>query len=314
MATEYKTDTTQRSCSRTTPSSSAKSVFTLPKSCNLNRGVHTALGARLRMHAHDVPAWAGGSAHQKPADNPFRAATQDGANPFAAAAQQPVPLWVPARPEGTHNPFATSSVGEAPPSKQAAPAARPSPPPSRPWVGCCGITPWAGCIGCVCIGVTCSFAGAVAYDVEYWEAFGVIYSLDAIASIGAMVPPHCRTTAPPHRRTAAPLHPCTPCTSCVPPDLPLRPAQVLQRHPYQRVAAGSPRPHLLVVHPADHRPLLHPCEALCYHTLHRGAEVLLGPQPGRLVWLPGHRRDRLEHRQSIRCPRKDGARPEYGRD
>ena len=159
------------------------------------------------MHAHDVPAWAGGSAHQKPADSPFRAATPDGANPFAAAAQQPVPLWVPARPEGTHNPFATSSV---PTSKQAAPAARPSPPPSRPWVGCCGITPWAGCIGCVCIGVTCSFAGAVAYDVGYWEAFGVIYSLDAIASIGAMVPPHCRTTAPPHRRTAAPLHPLHP--------------------------------------------------------------------------------------------------------
>ena len=179
------------------------------------------------MHAHDVPAWAGGSAHQKPADNPFRAATPDGANPFAAAAQQPVPLWVPARPEGTHNPFATSSVGdnpfatssvgEAPPpittvptSKQAAPATRPSPPPSRPWEGCCGITPWAGCIGCVCIGVTCSFAGATAYDYGYWEAFGVIYSVDAIASIGAMVPHHCRTPAPPHRRTAAPLHPLHP--------------------------------------------------------------------------------------------------------
>ena len=54
--------------------------------------------------------------------------------------------------------------------------------------------------------MTCSFLGAVAYDIGYWETFGVIYSLDAIASIGAMVPPHCRTTAPPHRRTAAPLH------------------------------------------------------------------------------------------------------------
>ena len=198
-------------------------------SCNRVRARVVLRGTRTapHMHAHDVPAWAGGSAHQKPADNPFRAATPDGANPFAAAAQQPVPLWVPARPEGTHNPFATSSVGdnpfatssvgEAPPpittvptSKQAAPAARPSPPPSRPWEGCCGITPWAGCIGCVCIGVTCSFAGATAYDYGYWEAFGVIYSVDAIASIGAMVPHHCRTPAPPHRRTAAPLHPLHP--------------------------------------------------------------------------------------------------------
>ena len=241
------------------------------------------------MHAHDVPAWAGGSAHQKPADNPFRAATPDGANPFAAAAQQPVPLWVPARPEGTHNPFATSSVGdnpfatssvgEAPPpittvptSKQAAPAARPSPPPSRPWEGCCGITPWAGCIGCVCIGVTCSFAGATAYDYGYWEAFGVIYSVDAIASIGAMVPHHCRTPAPPHRRTAAPLHPLHPCTSCVPPGLPLRTAQVLQRNPYQRVAAGSPRSRLLVastpsrLHRIGSQPLPHIFSQTLPHT------------------------------------------------
>ena len=207
-------------------------------SVNRNLGLwcarHLSLGflpqRPATIWAHDVPAWAGGSAQQKLADNPFRTAAPDGTNPFAAVAQQPIPLWVPARPEGTDNPFATSSASDAladnpftttvPTSKQAAadpahPAKRPSPPPSRPWKGCCGVSPWQGCICCVCIGLTCSFVGGVAYRLGYWEAFGIIYSLDAVASIGAMVPPHrrtatpphCRTAAPPHRRTAAPLHP-----------------------------------------------------------------------------------------------------------
>ena len=191
------------------------------------------------MHAHDVPAWAGGSAQQKPPDNPFQAPKPDGPNPFATASQQSMPLSAPAkpegtdnpfatarpegtdnpfatarRPEGTDNPFATRSIGDAPApitaSKQAAaPAARPAPPPtSRPWKGCCGITPWQGCIGCVCIGMSCSFIGAFVLRTGHWAAFGVIFSLDAIASIGAMVPPR-RTAAPPHHCTAAPLHLCT---------------------------------------------------------------------------------------------------------
>ena len=175
------------------------------------------------MHAHDVPAWAGGSAQQKPPDNPFQAPKPDGPNPFATASQQSMPLsaspagtdnpFATARPEGTDNPFATRSIGDAPApitaSKQAAaPAARPAPPPSRPWKGCCGITPWQGCIGCVCIGMSCSFIGAFVYRAGHWAAFGVIFSIDAIASIGAMVPPR-RAAAPPHHCTAAPLHLCT---------------------------------------------------------------------------------------------------------
>jgi len=68
------------------------------------------------------------------------------------------------------------------------------------------MTPWQGCIVCVCIGMSCSVIGAVAYSAGQWAVFGVMFSLDAIASIGAMVPPHRRAAAPPHRRTLAPLH------------------------------------------------------------------------------------------------------------
>ena len=47
MAKEYETDTTQRSCSRTTPRQArATSVFTLPKSCNLLTGACTQHWAR----------------------------------------------------------------------------------------------------------------------------------------------------------------------------------------------------------------------------------------------------------------------------
>ena len=53
--------------------------------------------------------------------------------------------------------------------------------------------------------MSCSFIGAFVYRAGYWAVFGVIFSLDAIASIGAMVPPR-GPAAPPHRRAAAPLH------------------------------------------------------------------------------------------------------------
>ena len=53
--------------------------------------------------------------------------------------------------------------------------------------------------------MSCSFIGAFVYRAGHWAAFGVIFSIDAITSIGAMVPP-CRPAAPPHRRAAAPPH------------------------------------------------------------------------------------------------------------
>ena len=168
------------------------------------------------MQAHDKPAWAGGSAKQQPAGNPFRAASPD-ANPFAAKAQQSTPVRSEiadnpfVRSETVDNPFrvsTTCSIGNMPHQEttvrtsQEPAKAKHSTASRLPWRGCCGVTPWQGCIICVCVGLACSVVGSIALSSRNYATFGVIFSVDAIASIGAMVSPH--------RTAATTRHACTP--------------------------------------------------------------------------------------------------------
>jgi hypothetical protein len=108
--------------------------------------------------------------------------------------------------------------------------------------------------------------------------------------------PHRRAAAPPHRRTLAPLHlqvflsgPRKHCSGILTNGL----GRALLGFTYWGCILLTIGLCFILVN------------ANLINILDSGAEALLGPQPGRLVWLPVHRRDRLEHRQSSWRPRTD---------
>jgi len=52
---------------------------------------------------------------------------------------------------------------------------------------CCGVDPWYGCGGCIAIGIICTFYGSVLLSQGNVRGFGIVFTFDALASIGAMM-------------------------------------------------------------------------------------------------------------------------------